>query len=133
MQNRLITLVLAVISMLPVAHAQAAEVQEIDSTASVFLGSPSVTRTLLEATESEGRTVLVDRIVTQPTLAIGYREHSTELCVQLDWHGGDVIGTFGALSGKVLTRSYGRGVAYEVVDVKLELNVDQNTRGRCAE
>src|SRR5262245_38679869 len=84
------------------ARADVPQTQALGNEGVVFLGSPAVARLLVEAVEATERTVVVDHVVTQTATA--GTERSTKVCVQLNWHGGDVIGTYGALSGTVTSK-----------------------------
>lgn len=132
MQTLLKIALVNLVAFASVAHAEDEPyVQNIEHAGSVFLADPAVSRLILDTAVDSQRTLLVDRIVTSASVADGARAYSSEVCLQLNWHGGDVIGTWGTVTGRVKSQVVGRGVVIEVLDVKFVRNDDEGRLGRC--
>lgn len=113
-----------------IARAEAPTVQRIDGSAGLFLVSQPVSEILAQV--SGDHTLMIERIVTMPTVEIGPRESSSDVCIELYWHGGDVIGSFGIITGRVVSKGVGRGVMFDVVDVQLERTAGSGTWKQCS-
>lgn len=104
--------------------------QQLDGVSSIFLGNPEVARALAVMNETAGRVVFVDQIVVMKPLISDDGVVTNEVCIQLDWYGGDVMGWVGKITGNVTQKPYPRGtVSYRVTDI-VSINAE-NQSGRC--
>ena len=124
-------LVVSLFAVTNVARADVSRVQQLDGASAVFLANHEVAQLLLESATGSLGTLFVGRIVTTTLETDSDRKSSSEVCIQLNWDGGDVIGTWGAITGRVSTEVIGRGVFIKVTDVTMERNADNDAAGRC--
>lgn len=87
----------------------------------IFMANSNVTQLIQQASQAQGG-LYVNKIVTGTPTAVEQASipaHTTDICVELWWFGGDTLAPYGTIRGSVLSQHFGRGQSIHVESARL--------------